>query len=325
MSDELDEFTSQLNTAKEEDKKVLIGHTNPNPNMPVPNQNVRMTPQQAEAMKKAQEMKAKLDATPLKLDALKGKVDLKWYGHAGFKVSFLDKDDVHRNIYVDVWVDNKDCPADDKKAPPNDVDLALVTNGAFDHSFHAPFLMMSGKREKRQIVCTSEVGLFYEAVRKIPAQLFAKMQPGGTKDFEWCKITMVHAESSSTCAGPQGIPMPGGAGVGFVINIPNHNISIYYTGATNVFSDMKIIDDLYKPDMVILPIGNMLAMGPREAAYSVKNFLPTPKRVVPMMFGTFDELTGTVEDFEKECKDMGVEDREIIHPKEFFGAKAIVE
>jgi hypothetical protein len=31
-------------------------------------------------------MKAKLDEKPLTHDELKGKVDIKWFGHAGFKV-----------------------------------------------------------------------------------------------------------------------------------------------------------------------------------------------------------------------------------------------
>jgi len=46
---------------------------------------------------------------------LKGKVDLKWFGHAGFKIHFLDAEDVHRNIYIDVWIDNQDCPEEEKK------------------------------------------------------------------------------------------------------------------------------------------------------------------------------------------------------------------
>jgi len=68
----------------------------------------------------------------------------------------------------------------------------------------------------------------------------------------------------------------GGNAVGFVIKIPNHNISIYHAGKTGLFQDMKIIDDLYQPNIAILPIGGLLTMGPREAAYAVKNFLPTP-------------------------------------------------
>jgi hypothetical protein len=88
-----------------------------------------MTPEQMAAAKAAAEMKAKIDARPLALEKLKGKVDLKWFGHAGFKIQVLDEKDVHRNIYIDVWIDNKDCPEEEKKECPNDADLVLVTHG----------------------------------------------------------------------------------------------------------------------------------------------------------------------------------------------------
>ena len=244
-------------------------------------------------------MKAKMDARPLQLDDLKGKVDLKWFGHAGFKISFLDAEQVHRNIYIDVWIDNKDCPEEEKKECPNDVDLALVTHGQLDHSMHAPFLIMAGKREKRQIVCTSEVGTYYELFRRIPPSFISKMQKGGTKDFGFCKVTMVAADHSSTCVGPQGVQITGGAASGFVVYIPCHDVRIYHAGDTNVFSDMKLIDELYRPTHAILPVGDCLGMGPREAAYCVKNFLPTPHTFIPMHFNSFPVLTGTPEEFEK--------------------------
>jgi len=52
---------------------------------------------------------------------------------------------------------------------------------------------MAGKKENRKIVCTSEVGVYYELIRKINPNFCAKMQKGGTKDFEFAKVTMVHA------------------------------------------------------------------------------------------------------------------------------------
>ena len=66
-------------------------------------------------MKLEAELQAKLDAEPLRLDELKGKVDVKWFGHSGFKISFLDAEDVHRNIYVDIWIENKECREEEKK------------------------------------------------------------------------------------------------------------------------------------------------------------------------------------------------------------------
>lgn len=49
-----------------------------------------MTEQQYNLMKIVKESKAKADAKEIVLDELHGKVDIKWYGHSGFKIHFLD-------------------------------------------------------------------------------------------------------------------------------------------------------------------------------------------------------------------------------------------
>ena len=87
---------------------------------------------------------------------------------------------------------------------------------------------------------------------------------------------------------------------------------------------MKLIDELYKPDIAMLPIGDCIGMGPREAAYCCKNFLHGVKKVIPMHFNSFPVLTGTPEDFEKECAALGV-DQEIVHPKNFIGGASVKE
>jgi hypothetical protein len=175
MSDELDDFTAQLNSADDSQQPPKPAPNAQAQNKPGMPDLSKLTPEQIAAMKQAAELKKKLDERPLTLDTIKGKVDLKWFGHAGFKIQFLDEKDVHRNIYIDIWIDGKDCPEEEKKECPNDADLVLVTHGQLDHSMHAPFLIMAGKREERKIVCSSEVGTYYELFRKIPAQFIAKM------------------------------------------------------------------------------------------------------------------------------------------------------
>ena len=136
---------------------------------------------------------------------------------------------------------------------------------------------------------------------------------------------MVAADHTSTCFGPKGMMLPGGYSCGFVVTIPHHNLRIYHAGDTNVFSDMKLIDELYKPDVALLPIGDCLGMGPREAAYAAKNFFPTPHTFVPMHFGTLQGLTGTPEAFEEHCKEFGMdENKKIVHPKNFLGGAALL-
>jgi len=60
---------------------------------------------------------------------------------------------------------------------------------------------------------------------------------------------------------------------------------------------MKLIGEIYKPELSLLPIGSHYTMDPREATYAAK--LLGSKYVIPMHYGTFPVLTGTVEEFLK--------------------------
>jgi L-ascorbate metabolism protein UlaG (beta-lactamase superfamily) len=54
---------------------------------------------------------------------------------------------------------------------------------------------------------------------------------------------------------------------------------------------MRLIGELYKPDLAMLPIGDLFTMDPRQAALACE-FLGV-KRVMPLHYGTFPALTGT--------------------------------
>ena len=85
---------------------------------------------------------AELKARDLQFDTLNGKVDIKFYGHAGFKIHFMDEEDEHRNIYIDMWKHNKDCPTEDVDAFQNDCDLTLVTHAQEEASGSTPELAL---------------------------------------------------------------------------------------------------------------------------------------------------------------------------------------
>lgn len=130
------------------------------------------------------------------------------------------------------------------------------------------------------------------------------MNKGGTIELDFCTITMVSADHSSGCMADNGLTLGGEPG-GFVIRA--NDFSIYHAGDTNVFTDMGIISELYAPTHALLPIGGHYTMGPEEAAYAVAKFLTTVKHVIPMHFGTFPALKGTVEDFKKFLEKWGTQ------------------
>jgi L-ascorbate metabolism protein UlaG (beta-lactamase superfamily) len=63
---------------------------------------------------------------------------------------------------------------------------------------------------------------------------------------------------------------------------------------------MKLIGELYKPDLAMLPIGDRFTMGPREAAYAIR--LLGVKHLIPMHYATFPFLTGTAEELRRKSK-----------------------
>jgi L-ascorbate metabolism protein UlaG (beta-lactamase superfamily) len=81
-----------------------------------------------------------------------------------------------------------------------------------------------------------------------------------------------------------------GIAAGYVIT-PDEGPVLYHAGDTCVFGDMRLIGDLYRPEVAMLPIGGFYTMDPKEAAYASK--LLGAKTILPIHWGTFPPLTGT--------------------------------
>ena len=69
--------------------------------------------------------------------------------------------------------------------------------------------------------------------------------------------------------------------------------AVYFAGDTALFGDMRLIKDLYAPEIAFLPIGDHYTMDPSAAAKACE--LLGVRQVVPMHYGTFPALTGTPE------------------------------
>src|SRR5437762_3574535 len=78
------------------------------------------------------------------------------------------------------------------------------------------------------------------------------------------------------------------------------------TVETTVFGDMRLIGELYRPDLALLPIGGHYTMGPREAALAVE--MLGAKNVLPINYGTFPILTGAPAALRDELAARGVRD-----------------
>ena len=89
----------------------------------------------------------------------------------------------------------------------------------------------------------------------------------------------------------------------YVLRFAN-GFTVYNTGDTAATMDMKIVHDLYKPDLVILPIGDFYTMGAEQAAYALN--LLKPQFAIGGHWGTWNGMPpGTPEALEKELAHYG--------------------
>jgi len=205
------------------------------------------------------------------------KVRITWLGHAGLRIVSPGG----KTLLIDPWLkNNPSCPQELKV--PSKADLLLLTHGHFDHFEDA---LEIARSHDPKVVANFEICQYLQSEG---VQKTLPMNKGGTQSVEGIQVTMVPAShTSSIQAG--GTVLPGGEAVGFVLTFED-GFRLYDSGDTTVFSDMKLIAELYRPEMAILPIGDLFTMGPREAAVACR--LLRPRRVLPVHYGTFPPLTG---------------------------------
>jgi L-ascorbate metabolism protein UlaG (beta-lactamase superfamily) len=107
---------------------------------------------------------------------------------------------------------------------------------------------------------------------------------------------MVEAKHSAGAEDSHGMHYVGVA-TGFVIAAKGGPV-LCHAGDTAVFGDMKLIGELYHPEIAMLPIGGYYTMGPKEAAMAARLLGVTS--VLPLHWGTFPVLKGTPEDLAAE-------------------------
>jgi L-ascorbate metabolism protein UlaG (beta-lactamase superfamily) len=207
-------------------------------------------------------------------------LSITWLGHSTFVIGLPSG----QRILTDPWLGNPNCPpAFAKPEALGPVNVILVSHGHDDHFADAAAV---SRATGAPIVCLFEVGQY---LAEKGVQNVRDMGMGGTQDIDGIAIAMTPAVHSGSILDRGRIVYLGGA-AGFVIQASG-TPTIYFAGDTALFSDMKIIKDLYAPQIAFLPIGDRYTMGPAAAAIAAQ-WLGV-RQVVPMHWGTSPVLTGT--------------------------------
>ncbi len=211
-----------------------------------------------------------------------------FYGHSAFLVELDGK-----KILIDPYLSNPLSPV--KPEDIKDVDLVVLTHGHGDHLGDAITILKNNKNAK--IVAIYELANYVGEQIGDPGRAIGG-NIGGPMLVDDLKIALTPATHSSPYGAPTGVVIIG------------KEASIYHAGDTGVTMDMKLIGELYKPDIALLPIGGHFTMDPVEAAKAVE--LIKPKVAIPMHWGTFPVLYGKPEEFKKLVEEKTPETKVII-------------
>lgn len=244
---------------------------------------------------------------PATQPAMAGKVQVQWLGQAAFKITTVEG----KVIVIDPWLrTNPKTPEAFRKLEAlGKVDLVLVTHGHFDHMADAPDL---AKMHNAPLWAPAGLSQSLAILGVLPTTQALRMNKSGTVTplGPKVKVTMVKAEHSSEmvwknpATNKDEVHVGGEAG-GFIIEFEN-GFKLWHMGDTGVFGDMKLIAEIYKPDLVLMPIGGgQFVMNPQHAAMVTKDFIK-PKAVIPMHYLTNPGLPGTPADYIKAMGETGV-------------------
>lgn len=215
-----------------------------------------------------------------------------WLGHS----TFLFASPGGKRILIEPFVaSNPSCPESAKKIGA--LDLILITHG---HSDHAGDATSIARATGAHVIANYEICLWLEGKG---IQNTAPMGQGGTQTIGNIAITMVPAVHGSSAVDDGRVVYLGQA-AGYVIRFED-GLTIYFAGDTDLFGDMRLVGEMHRPSIAFLPIGDRFTMGPDGAARAVD--LLGVRQVVPMHYGTFPFLTGTVAAFRALVEPKGVQ------------------
>ncbi len=212
-----------------------------------------------------------------------------YHGHSTVYVEVGGK-----RIIIDPFLNRN--PTAVVKAEEIKADYIILTHGHGDHTEDA---ITIAKQNKATVIAVHELSE-YMLWNGIDSH---GMSIGGGYTFDFGHVRLTQAFHSSSIENEETqsfiyAGMPAG------VLISGDGKTIYHAGDTGLFSDMKLIGELYTPDLAFLPIGDNYTMGPREALLAAE--WTKVRTVIPIHYNTFPLIRQDGHQFTVECAKRGI-------------------
>lgn len=167
---------------------------------------------------------------------------------------------------------------------PKDPDLVVLTHGHFDHfgetlTLNAPTVAVNELAKALSALGMQAEGLNF----------------GGSITIGGVTVSLTPAVHSAPMLELDGTKIICGDAAGVVIQMDS--VTVYHAGDTALFSDMKLIGELYHPDVALLPIGGRYTMD-SAAAMMAAAYIGAPM-VIPIHYNTWPAIEQDADGFKE--------------------------
>jgi len=208
-----------------------------------------------------------------------------WLGHSAFRVEFADK-----VVVIDPFLSGAPVFEGDPIEATKGATHLLLTHGHDDHIGDTVDIL---KATGAQLVSSFEVCM-YLAGKGADGDNVNPGNHGGTVDCGGFTVSFVNALHSSSSM-VDGVPVYLGNPMGLVIKAPGEKV-LYHMGDTDIFSDMALVEEIHRPEIGIVPIGDRFTMGGETAALACKRYFSF-EAIFPCHYRTFPIIDQTPDRF----------------------------
>ena len=210
---------------------------------------------------------------------------LKYFSHSAFQITTSSG----KKILVDPFLSGN--PTSPVKADNVDADYIILTHAHGDHIGDA--FSIAG-RCKSLFICVNELAEYCKS-KGFDAH---NMHIGGGYNFDFGRVKFTIAHHGSITPDNHYAGEPAG------VLISADSRTVYHTGDTGLFFDMKLIGEMNQIDYMLLPIGDNFTMGITDAVKAAE--LVKPKTAIPMHYNTFPVIKADPQLFKKNAEQKGI-------------------